>query len=56
MPTWTSIWNFVSDFVRVNVINPVKEIGIIDIIDILSLTFILYFYIVSFGIVAPESC
>ncbi len=43
MPTWTSIWNVVSDFVRVNVIKPITEMGIIDVIDILLLTFILYF-------------
>ncbi len=43
MPTWTSVWNFMSDFVRTYVINPVKEIRVVDVIDILLLTFILYF-------------
>jgi diadenylate cyclase len=43
MPTWETIRNFSLDFVRKQVIRPITEMGIIDVVDILLLTLILYF-------------
>ncbi len=43
MPTWETIWNYTRAFVREHVIQPVTEMGIMDVVDILLLTAILYF-------------
>ena len=43
MPMWKNLLDFVSDFVQANVIDRIKDISIIDVIDIFALTFILYF-------------
>ncbi len=43
MPTWAMIWDYICKTVKESVIQPILEIGPLDVVDIVLLALILYF-------------